>query len=69
MEIPEGLEHYLNEFDENQVTYHSDKPQDEKLLTAFQDAVQIEQLFTEELKTTEDYAYLTRFSDEQIVFG
>lgn len=67
MEIPEGLEHYLNEFDENQVTYHSDKPQDEKLLTAFQDAVQIEQLFTEELKTTEDYAYLTRFSDEQIV--
>lgn len=45
MEIPEGLEHYLNEFDENQVTYHSDKPQDEKLFTAFQDAVQIEQLF------------------------
>lgn len=64
--IPKNLAHCIEDYDENQVTYHDHRPLQEKMETAFKDAVEIKNMVPESLCTEEDYVLLVRFIDEQI---
>lgn len=65
--IPEVLHHYIEDFDENVVIYHSRISGKEKLETACRDACIVVQLFPEKLKDCEEYQQLCRFLSEQVV--
>lgn len=65
--IPEGLHHYIEDFDENAVTYHSKLPAAQKLETAFRDACAARDLFPDSLKNCEEFGLLSRFISEQII--
>ena len=67
--IPDDLYHYIEDFDENKVTYHSEQPTSEKLLTACQDACVIRDLILSSLQDNEDVLLLNRFISEQIILN
>lgn len=64
---PEELHHYIEDFDENSVTYHSETLAAQKLETAFRDSITIRKLFPEKLQNCEEYGHLSRFISEQII--
>ncbi len=65
--IPEELHHYIEDFDENNVTYHSKQPASEKLETAFRDACAVRDLIPSDLQDSEEAQLLNRFISEQII--
>ncbi len=67
--IPDDLYHYIEDFDENKVTYHSEQPACEKLLTACQDACVIRDLIPSSLQDNEDVLLLNRFISEQVILN
>ncbi len=64
--IPENLQHYIEDFDENKVTYHSHTPAAAKLQTAFQDACAVRDLIPGTLNDCEEAQMLIRFVSEQV---
>ena len=69
IDIPEELHHYIEDFDENNVTYHSTLPAKEKLEVAFRDACAARALIPSELQDQEEALLLNRFIDEQIILS
>ncbi len=67
VEIPEKLHHYIEDFDENKVTYHSKVPAKDKLETACQDACAVRDLIPAEFKDAEEANQLLRFISEQVI--
>lgn len=67
--IPDELYHYIEDFDENKVTYHSKQSASDKLLNACQDACAIRDLIPSTLQDNEDVLLLKRFISEQVILN
>lgn len=64
--IQQSLHHYIEDFDENKVTYHDHRPAQVKQEEAFRDALSLYNDYPEDLKDSEEYLLLERFVNEQI---
>lgn len=66
IEVADSLKHYGEDFDENKVTYHDQRPSAQKTSEAFKDAYDLLTAYPEQLKNTEEFELLARFVAEQI---
>ena len=67
--IPEALHHYIEDFDENAVTYHSSQPAAQKLEATFRDACTVRNLFPKSLQACDEFQQLSRFISEQVILS
>lgn len=65
--VTDELQHYVENFDENAVTYHTTAPASEKLETAFRDTCAVRNLIPEGLRESEEARILECVFSEQFI--